>query len=58
MSATLAVETWTVLCERSDDIRAVISHERGRYAVRDVRGRVVGRFATLQQAIAGLPAEA
>lgn len=48
------VGTWTVLSTSSDRVRAVVSRERDGYAVRDAGGRVMGRYPTVDQALASL----
>jgi hypothetical protein len=53
-SADEVLGTWTVLSERSDRIRAVVSRDLGGYAVRDPGGRVLGRYPTVRLALASL----
>jgi hypothetical protein len=52
------LETWTVLSEHSDRVRAVVVRERSLFVVRDADGRLLGRYATVGQAFESLPAEA
>lgn len=51
---TAALGTWTVLSASSDHVRAVVSRDRDGYAVRDARGRVLGRYSTARQALDSL----
>jgi hypothetical protein len=46
--------TWTILAEGSESVRATVTQERNAYAVRDARGRVIGRYPTVQQALASV----
>ena len=52
----VGVDTWTVLDDSSDRVRAVVSREPDCYCVRDDSGQVLGRYATVQQALEALPA--
>ena len=55
-TSEVALGCWTILDEESDNIRATITRERNRYTVRDDTGRVLGRYATPQQALASVAA--
>ena len=47
---------WTILDESSETVQAVVTRERESYTVRDARGRVLGRYPTVQQALASIAA--
>ena len=49
------VSTWTVLEDRSDRVRAIVTAEGGEFTVRDTSGSVLGRFATVHDALDALP---
>lgn len=51
----IAVSTWTVLDDRTDRVRAIVSADRGGFAVRNDDGQVLGRFPTVHEAIEALP---
>ena len=51
------LETWTVLYEHSDRVRAVVTREVSTFIVRDADGHLVGRYASVSQALESLPAE-
>ena len=56
-SIAAAISSWTVLSEHSETVRAIVSPERDGYAVRDQTGHVLGRYATVKQALENLPSE-
>ncbi len=56
-AASRPVSTWTLLREGSDQVRAVVEGRDDGYAVRDDRGRELGRFATVAQALASIGEE-
>ncbi|HEU0206993.1 MAG TPA: hypothetical protein VFQ74_09935 [Pseudolysinimonas sp.] len=47
---------WTILDDASETVQATITREREVYAVRDARGRVLGRYPTARQALASIAA--
>jgi hypothetical protein len=47
---------WTILDESSETVQAVVTRERETYTVRDARGRLLGRYPTVQQALASIAA--
>jgi hypothetical protein len=51
----VGISTWTVLDDHSDRVRAIVSAETRGFAVRDDSGKVLGRFATVQEALTALP---
>ncbi len=51
----VGVATWTVLDDHTDRVRAIVSAETRGFAVRDQDGRVLGKFSTVQEALAELP---
>lgn len=56
LPAPMLLGTWTILAEGSDTVRATVTHERDGYAVRDARGRILGRFPTARLALASVAA--
>jgi hypothetical protein len=51
----VGIATWTVLDDHEDRIRAIVSAEARGFAVRNGDGAVVGRFATVHDALEALP---
>jgi hypothetical protein len=51
----VGIATWTVLDDRTDRIRCIVSAEQQGYAVRDENGAVLGRFGTVKDALEALP---
>jgi hypothetical protein len=49
--SAMSLGCWTILDEGTDTVRAVVTGERGGYAVRNARGRLLGRYPTVQQAL-------
>jgi hypothetical protein len=51
----VGISTWTVLDDHTDRVRAIVSAEATGFAVRDPDGQVLGRFATVHEALEALP---
>ncbi|HEV7741140.1 MAG TPA: hypothetical protein VGO65_01850 [Pseudolysinimonas sp.] len=51
----VGIATWTVLDDHTDRVRAIVSAETRGFAVRNDEGRVLGRFATVREALEALP---
>jgi hypothetical protein len=47
---------WTILDDSSETVQATVTREREVYAVRDARGRILGRYPTVRQALASIAA--
>jgi hypothetical protein len=56
MVRKVGVATWTVLDDRTDRIRCIVSAESRGYAVRGEDGKVLGRYSSVQEALEALPA--
>lgn len=56
LPAPMRLGTWTILSEGSESVRATITRERDSYTVRDARGRILGRYPSVQQAVASVTA--
>lgn len=52
----VGISTWTVLDDRTDRVRAIVSAETRGFTVRDDSGRVLGNFGTVREALEALPA--
>ena len=51
----VGISTWTVLDDRTDRVRAIVSAESRGFAVRNDDGIVLGRFTTVREALEALP---
>lgn len=51
----VGISTWTVLDDRTDRVRAIVSAEARGFAVRNDDGTVLGRFTTVHEALEALP---
>lgn len=51
----VGVSTWTVLEDRTDRVRAIVSSDGADFTVRNDSGTVLGRFGTVHEALAALP---
>ncbi len=51
----VGISTWTVLDDRTDRVRAIVSAEARGFAVRNDDGAVLGRFTTVHEALEALP---
>jgi hypothetical protein len=47
---------WTILDVESETVQATVTREREVYTVRDARGRILGRYPTVHQALASIAA--
>lgn len=51
---TVGIDTWTVLQDDTDDVRAVVSREPDGYCVRDDHGALLGRYTSVREALAAV----
>ena len=51
----VGISTWTVLDDRTDRVRAIVSAEARGFAVRNDDGTILGRFTTVHEALEALP---
>jgi hypothetical protein len=51
----VGISTWTVLDDRTDRVRAIVSAEARGFAVRTDDGTVLGHFTTVHEALEALP---
>jgi len=54
--STVTLGVWTILDDATETVQATVTREREVYAVRDARGRIVGRYPTVRQALASIAA--
>lgn len=54
-TTSVECESWTVLNDTTDRVRAIVSRESDSYVVRDEAGRELGRHATIREALEALP---
>jgi hypothetical protein len=56
MGSSVILGVWTILDDSSETVQATVTREREVYAVRDARGRILGRYPTVRQALASIAA--
>lgn len=54
-TTSVECDTWTVLDDSTDNVRAVVSRESDSYVVRTEQGRELSRHLTIREAFDALP---